>query len=68
MAINSEAGHNSANSVMGGVTLEFSEDLGLQLHVHGIMNNPAFLEMAIGYLRQYIDRRWEKEWKEGGNQ
>lgn len=53
---------------MGGVTLEFSEDLGLQLHVHGIMNNPAFLEMAIGYLRQYIDRRWEKEWKEGGNQ
>ena len=66
MAINSEVRHNGMNDndePMGRIVIDLSGSLGLQLYTEGVMNDPAFLEMANGYLRQYIDRCWQKVWE-----
>ena len=60
MAADSKAGHNS---VIGKITIEVQDDFQLRLSAYGAMSDPAFLEMAYGYLRQYIDRRWRNVWK-----
>ena len=60
MAADSKAGHNS---VIGKITIEIQDDFQLRLSVYGAMNDPAFLEMVYGYLRQYIDRRWCDVWE-----
>lgn len=60
MATNSQAGHNG---VIGKVIIEIQDDFKLRLSICGAMSDPAFLEMAHGYLRQYIDRRWCDVWE-----
>lgn len=60
MASDSQAGHNG---VIGKITIEIQDDFKLRLSICGAMSDPAFLEMAYGYLRQYIDRRWYDIWE-----
>ena len=60
MAVDSEARHNS---VIGKITIEVQDNFQLRLSACGAMSDPAFLEMAYGYLRQYIDRRWCDVWE-----
>lgn len=62
MAADSKTGPNGVEEAIGEVTIRLSESLGLQITVSGAMNGPAFLEMALGYLRQYTDRAWDKSW------
>jgi len=62
MAADSKTGLNGVEEAIGEVTIRLSESLGLQITVSGAMNGPAFLEMALGYLRQYTDRAWDKSW------
>lgn len=62
MAADNKTGPNGVEEVIGEITIRLSESLGLQITVNGVMNGPAFLEMALGYLRQYTDRAWDKSW------
>jgi len=62
MAADNKTGPNGVEGAIGEVTIRLSESLGLQITVSGAMNGPAFLEMALGYLRQYTDRAWDKSW------
>lgn len=69
MAINREVRHNSLDNAesIGEVKVILNESMGLQITVNGAMHDPAFLEMAHGYLRQYINHRWLgviKNWQE----
>lgn len=65
MAIDSKAGHNSvADEPIGEIRIRLTENLGLQITASGAMHDPAFLEMARGYLRQYTDRVWDKTWQQ----
>jgi|LSQX01.3.fsa_nt_gb hypothetical protein len=62
MAVDSEAGHNSVDPI-GEIKITFNNKGGLSLETKGVMTEPAFLEMAHGYLRQYINRRWDEAWR-----
>lgn len=67
MAADRKVGHNSVSETtdpIGRVVIDFSGSAGLRLYTEGVMNDPAFLEMASGYLRQYIDRCWQEVWEE----
>jgi len=62
MAADNKTGLNGVEGAIGEITIRLSESLGFQITVNGAMNGPAFLEMALGYLRQYTDRAWDKSW------
>lgn len=64
MAADSKAGHNGVNDeVLGSLKIDLNANLGLKLSLSGVMSDPAFLEMVCGYLRQYTNRQWDKNWK-----
>lgn len=65
MATDNEVRHNSVadNKSIGKIVIEIQDDFKLHLSVQGAMHDPAFLEMAHGYLRQYINRLWDDSWE-----
>lgn len=62
MATDSETGPDSVE-LLGQFTVAMDDSLRISLRTSGVMRDPAFLELALGYVRQYANNEWKKSFE-----
>lgn len=62
VATDSETGPDSVEP-LGQLTVVMDDGLRISLRTSGVMCDPAFIELALGYVRQYANNEWRKSFQ-----